>query len=161
MVRQDGLWPFLLVRSFLGDTGQRPNLTRMLFQSPDIMLLEGNFQLPDAGQPVSQLKVGTLYTAFVHVWNLGRLPAIGANLSLHQQQQTGPLQPLSARYFNLPDARDPGCHQTIRLPALFRPMTAGSVRLLARVDSMMDLCGPEMNDHANRHVAGRTFVVHA
>jgi len=159
-IRQDGLWPFLLIRTHLGDTGKRPILQRILYESPDIMMIEGNVQRPDAGPPVSQPTAGKDHTVFVHVWNLGRLAAIGVNLSVYSSTPTATeLHFLSSTYFNLPDVRSTDCHQTIRLPKLFRPTASSRVSLLARVDSLFDPCGPDNNDHANRHVARRSFQV--
>ena len=156
-VRQDGLWPFLLIRTHLGDTGQRPILEEVLYDSPDIMLIEGDVQAPNQGPPVSTPKVGRDHTVFVHVWNLGKLAAIGVNLSVYLADPTVP-EPklLSSTYFNLPDVRSANCHQTIRLSKLFRPAAADPT-LFARVDDLFDPCGPGWNERADRHVARRHF----
>lgn len=159
-VRQDGLWPFLLIRTHLGDTGQRPILQLILYESPDIMMIEGDVQQPNQGPAVSTPRIGHDHTVFVHVWNLGKLAAIGANLSVYLSLPAATeLQLLSSTYFNLPDVRSADCHQTIRLPKLLRPTAAGRITLFARVDSLFDPCGPDYNDRADRHVARRSFQV--
>jgi hypothetical protein len=154
------LWPFLLIRDFLGDQG-RPRTTRELRQSPDILVVEGDVASLAGATPTDRVRANVPHTVFVHVWNLGRLPAIGVQLSVRAFRSTSPEELLGTRYLDLPDRTDPGCHAVFRLPVAFVPTGAPNtqIRLAARVSCLLDLCGPEALTRADRHESERRVTV--
>ena len=161
-VRQDGLWPFLLIRDHLGDSG-RSRITREAVQSPDILVVEGDVATLAGGPPTTAPRRNVAHTVFVHVWNLGRLPAIGVQLTVHATAGTAPPALVGITYLDLPDRTDPACHAVFRLPALFTPTHAPGtqVRLVARVSCLFDLYGPEDQTNPNRHRSELRVTVQA
>ena len=164
-VRQDGLWPYLLIRAVPGDHGVRP-LTVPFWESPDILVVPGIVQNYDGVSATLSPQAGVPHTIFVHVWNLGRLPAIGiklrvywANPSFSFDDPAHPPQIISSIGLNLPDRQNPNCHQLIRLPAPWIPVieNGGHECLLAKVDCFADGGGQGFNANTNRHVGQRNL----
>jgi hypothetical protein len=165
-VRQDGLWPFLLIRDFLGDDG-KTRLTRDLRQSPDLLVVPGDVATLAPASLTDRPRRNEPHTVFVHVWNLGRLPAFGAQLSVlaFASAPPGGAAPppelVGTRYLDLPDRGDPACHAVFRLPALYRPAVAAGtqVRLTAQVSCLLDLCPAAAASRADRHQADRRLII--
>lgn len=82
--REDVL-PYLLIRAAAGDRGVRPAWTpTVCWESPDILLIDGAYAGPfDPAQCVGNPSSGNAYRAFVRVFNLGRLPAVGVQVTLY------------------------------------------------------------------------------
>ena len=97
--RADGLWPFLVIRSYLGDVGARPIDTPSApeighgeFGSPDIVVTtidptdkqvlgrDGVAALHSQNRIRKVMNYDTTYTIWVHVWNLGLAPAHGVRV---------------------------------------------------------------------------------
>jgi hypothetical protein len=157
-VRQDGLWPFLLIRDFVGDDG-RARLTRELRQSPDIVVVPGDVASLAAGSPTTAPRRNVAHSVFVHVWNLGRLAAIGVQLTVHAGPAPGTL--VGTRFLDLPDRSDPRCHAVFRVPGLWVPgePVGSTIRLVARVSCLLDLHGPEVGSNPNRHQSEVRFTL--
>src|SRR5947209_6316988 len=76
--------PYLLIRSVLGDRGDRP-INVPFWESPDIWTVPGDpATSPDI--PASHggsLVVGQPNTVYAHVWNLGLAPLAGVRLEFY------------------------------------------------------------------------------
>ena len=82
--REDVL-PYLMIRTAAGDRGQRPTWPPTpCWESPDILLIDAAHTGPfDPAQCVGNPTSGNTYRAFVRVFNLGRLPAVGVQVTLY------------------------------------------------------------------------------
>ncbi len=164
-VRQDELWPYLLIRAVPGDHGVRP-LAVPFWESPDIIVVPGIVSAYDGVSATLSPQVGVPHTIFVHVWNLGRLPAVGVKLrvywvnpSLDLNDPAHPPNLIGSMYFDLEDRQNPDCHKLLRLPAPWTPVMEnnGHECLLAKVDCFADGAGPGFDARANRHVGQRNL----
>jgi hypothetical protein len=145
-LRQDGLWPYLLVRALPGDHGARPITPGT---SPDILIAEG-FPAP---LPTTLRKICSLgshqWTVFVRVWNLGQLPALAVALRVYGAWSTDLTHEyqghrlIGGTYLNLPDKTRRDCVQVVQLPAAWNPRegapgTTQSWALFAVVSAVTD-----------------------
>src|SRR5205823_14898490 len=92
VTRADGQWPFLLIRTYPGDAGQRPAPAEVQpLQSPDVIVTAAG----PADEPrivdrsgiaalkareVAKPRRGQALDVWVHVWNLGRSQATGVRV---------------------------------------------------------------------------------
>ena len=111
--RTDGLWPYLLIRSYAGDTGTRPVDIDSLIDtdywgsvySPDIIMTpagppgepsvvwrEGIAELKSREQSIFSPE--QVYDLWVHVWNLGRFQAAGVRIRARLLPVTGAFEAL-------------------------------------------------------------------
>ncbi|PZS03015.1 MAG: hypothetical protein DLM69_03355 [Candidatus Chloroheliales bacterium] len=164
--RQDGIWPYLLIRAYLGDHGVRPAPGNYFWESPDIIVCRGVLSDYDSNKAVLHPTPGQPHTVFVRVWNVGRMAAYGVTLRMYWANPSfafsgtnlHPLDPTrnypTPLYLNLPDRRDPGCHALFRVPDIWTPVVenGGHECLLAKVDCFTDHAGPGWDANANRHV---------
>ncbi len=164
-VRQDGLWPYLLIRAVPGDHGVRP-LTVPCWESVDIIVVPGIVVNYDGVSSTLTPQAGMPHTIFVHVWNLGRLPAIGVKLrvywvnpSFSPEDPAHPPHLISSMYLDLPDRQSPNCHQLFRLPDPWIPVVenGGHECLFAKVDCFADGGGVGFSAATNRHVGQRNL----
>ncbi|HEY0378147.1 MAG TPA: hypothetical protein VGC87_14610 [Pyrinomonadaceae bacterium] len=164
-VRQDGLWPYLLIRAVPGDHGVRP-LSVPFWESPDIIIVPGVVSAYDGVSATLSPQVGVPHTIFVHVWNLGRLLAVGVKLrvywvnpSLSLDDPAHPPNLIGSMYFDLPDRQNPDCHKLLRLPATWTPVmeNGGHECLLAKVTCFADGAEPGLDARADRHVGQRNL----
>lgn len=123
--RQDGMFPYLLIRAAPGDQGARP---AVLGQSPDILVWAG---FPPASPNTATFQnnvcdgAGVACTVAVRVWNLGPVPAIGVAVRLYSAWSPTSLQHPEAftdyklvggTYINLAEKGRPECQQLVHLP---------------------------------------------
>ncbi len=167
--RQDGIWPYLLVRAYLGDHGVRPAPGNYFWESPDILVCRGIISVYDSNLAVLHPAPGQPHTLFVRVWNIGRMAAFGCSLRVYWANPSfafsgSNLHPLDPSrnfptpvYFDLPDRRDPNCHQLLRVPDIWTPVVenGGHECLLAQVGCFTDIAGASWDANANRHVGQR------
>ena len=161
-VRQEGLWPYLLIRGYAGDHGVRPISSQPFWCSPDIIVVPGIVQTYDGLSATVTPRPGVAHTIFVHVWNLGHLPAIGvslrvywANPSFDFNNPATPPQQIGMEYINsLDDSNNPTCHRLVRLSAPWIPefVNGGHECLLAKVSCFADGGGLGFDASSNRHV---------
>lgn len=175
-------YPYLMIRSFLGDDGTRPldnSLNRPLF-SPDILAYPGeSSQAPDvplegltmlhAMSPETILASGAAYTLYAHVWNLGRAPIIGAKVEFYQYapiHNTHLIDPtlglfVGAVRVDLPPIEcSTACHKLVKCPVTLGispiAFTTGEFLTMkaVRVSGIGDPIGANSLDPTkNRHVA--------
>lgn len=165
--RQDGIWPYLLVRAFAGDHGGgRPMWQPQPFwESPDILVVPGDVPTYNGGATLAP-QAGKPHTIFVHVWNLGRLMALGVKLSVYWANPTfsfdDPNHPphlIGATMFELADRLRQGSHMLVRLPQLWTPVMEnnGHECLLAKVGCFTDGPGHGFDANHNRHIGQRNL----
>lgn len=161
--RQDGLWPYLLIRAYLGDHGVRPVPwpPTPFWESPDIFVVEGDVPSLAGHTPTLNPRAGVPHTVFVHVWNIGTLTSLGTTLSVFWANPTfsfddpvHPPHPIGVAFVDLPDRLDPRCHKVVRIPQLWIPVVEndGHECLLARLHGFMDGAGPGFDAWHNRHI---------
>jgi hypothetical protein len=167
--RQDGLWPYLLIRAFPGDTGVRQPPVGYFWESPDIRVYEGDVHDPSAATPVLNPTTGIDHTIFVHVWNLGRLPALGTKVRAWWANPSFSFSPnspepphfIGGTIVNLGDRSAPDCHQLVRIEGLWRPVVenGGHECLLAVAAHVMDPGGADFWASTDRHVGQRNVIL--
>ena len=183
VTRADGLWPFLLIRSFPGDTGARPtnpdrvpeNFVR-LWDCPDIIVtpsaLPGGPTLVDrTGYPgleaiaVRYLAPDRDFDIWVHVWNLGAFQASGVRVRVVQPVggpvDTPPYTFLGAATLDLGDRLSERAHLVVKV-ATFRPADVGfnyETNLIATAECITDPSSGDRTMDADRHTAHRLIVV--
>lgn len=169
--RQDGLWPYLLIRAYAGDTGVRQPPVSYFWESPDIRVYQGDVHDPGSATPVLHPIPGVPHTVFVHVWNLGRLPALGvtvrawwANPSF-SFDATSPEPPhfIGGARVNLGDRTSGDCHALVRIEGLWTPVVenGGHECLLAVASQVMDPAPGGFAAATDRHVGQRNVTLAA
>lgn len=169
--RQDGLWPYLLIRAHPGDTGVRQPPVSYFWESPDIRVYEGDVHDPTAATPVLNPTPGVPHTVFVHVWNLGRLPALGATVRAWWANPSfsfdaGSPEPphyIGGTRVNLGDRTSADCHQLVRIEGLWTPVVenSGHECLLAVVSHVMDPASGTFAASTDRHVGQHNLMLAA
>jgi hypothetical protein len=177
--RQDSFLPYLLVRCKPGDHGIRNPRPSNCWGSPDIIIVQGDTNDPTGGTDTITYNVP--HSIFVHVWNLGRLDAIGVKLSVYWADpgyfgnpMTGEVSTqddpvyrhyIGGMYLNLPDRNQPGCHRIFKIPQLWTPLIGdytyleGPSVLLAKVECITDVAKPGIFDaSSDRHVGHKKIV---
>jgi hypothetical protein len=165
--RQNGLWPYLLIRAILGDHGIRPIPSPTPFwESPDIYVVEGDVPSLAGHTPTLNPRAGVPHTVFVHVWNIGKLISLGTKLSVFWANPTfsfddpiHPPHPIGVKFVDLPDRLDPLCHKVVRIPQLWTPVVEnqGHECLLATLSGFMDGAGAGFDARQNRHIGQRNL----
>jgi hypothetical protein len=168
--RQDGIWPYLLIRAYPNDHGVRLPPANPFWESPDIIVVPGQVTTFDPNLITLRPAPNMQHTIFVRVWNLGRLPAYGvrlrvywANPSFSFNDPTGPGSPhfIGGTYINLSSRYQPGSHNIFRIPVPWIPelVNNGHECLLAKVDCFADLTGPGFDANIDRHVGQRNLFL--
>ncbi|HBL22942.1 MAG TPA: hypothetical protein DDZ40_02370 [Deltaproteobacteria bacterium] len=159
--RADGLWPFLLIRSFPGDFGARPIQLPVPKKSPDIILtvnnpnyertvvgrdqmddfLRHNTIIPKWGSPHNS-------TIWVHVWNLGRAPARGVRVRAWCLDRF-----IGGREFNLGDRTSSTSHLIVKVGSLGPGIILPPIDIYATAECMSDVAGSVRDPRQDRHTA--------
>lgn len=171
VARADGLWPYLLLRSYPGDIGNRPvDLDAMSamnwnqLSSPDIfVVLAGPPTGPDevdrAGMDALwarrnfRLRSGMDFDIWVHAWNLGRTPALGVRLRVVVEP---PGQFVGGRQLDLGDRVSETSHRCVRIGTYHAAAGAGGVRdetFVAIAECLSDVATGDRDFGMDRHVA--------
>ena len=166
--RTQTLFPYLMIRAVPGDRGARALWEpTVCWESCDIHLMPAGQEF-DFGSTILKPVVGSTYTIFVHVWNLGRMAAYGARLRVWWIEPgffNGTPDPryqphfIGGSYFDLGD-RDSG--QSHRLIEVGTPWTVtGNAPahecLLAAVECATDPWDGVLDSNGHRHVAQRNL----
>lgn len=169
--RQDGLWPYLLIRAQQGDTGVRQPPVSYFWESPDIRVYQGDVHDPNSATPVLHPTPGFPHSVFVHVWNLGRLPALGVNVRAwwanpsfsFDANSPEPPHYIGGTRVNLGDRTSADCHQLVRIEGLWTPVVenGGHECLLAVTSHVMDPATGGFAASADRHVGQRNVTLAA
>jgi hypothetical protein len=175
--RREVVLPYLLVRALTsGDRGRRALWPPApCWESPDILLIDAGWSGPfDPSQLVASPTAGRSYRVFVHVWNLGLVPAVGVHVRAWWVrpgffgQQTAVLpeyQPalIGGSMIDLSHRRSPDCHQLVELD---RPWTipadvTGHECLIASASCPADPWAGAWAPNDDRHVALRNLTIRA
>jgi hypothetical protein len=164
--RQNGLWPYLLIRAYAGDHGVRPVAPMPCWESPDILVIEGDVASPAGRTATLNPRAGVPHSVFVHVWNIGKLASLGNQLTVFWANPTfsfddpvHPPHPIGTTFVDLPDRLDPLCHRVVKIPQLWTPVVenGGHECLLARLNGFMDGAGAGFDSRQNRHIGQRNL----
>lgn len=161
--------PYLLVRSVVGDRGDRP-LNVPFWESPDIWTAEGDPATTPAIPPTpgGTVTAGKPATVYAHVWNLGRAPLTGIriefywfNPALGFSDKTANLIGLAST--TLAPRSSPKCHRLVKCPKAWVPthIQSGHECIIVRVSGLGDPLGTTYpwSSAYNRHVAQRNIHV--
>jgi hypothetical protein len=160
--------PYLLIRSVLGDRGDRP-INIPFWESPDIWTAAG----PPAAAPAvppdhgGVVNAGQPNTVYAHVWNLGFAPLAGVRVEFFWCNPSLGIDathahPIGMAHVELGGRGSPGSHKLVKCPTPWVPVmeNGGHECLVARASGFGDPVGN--NDWApwlNRHVGQRNVSV--
>lgn len=170
--REDVL-PYLLIRDAPGDRGARPAWPpTACWESPDILLIDASYTGEfDPAQCVGNPTAGNTYRAFVRVFNLGRLPAVGTQVTLYWVDP-GFFGPNSADYepqliggafVDLADRSRPESVQVVEIAPAWRiPYElTGHECLMAIAECIADPWRGVFDSNNDRHVGQRNLTIAA
>lgn len=169
--REDVL-PYLLIRAFApGDRAVRPIWPpQPSWWCPDIHLIDTAWTGPfQADQVVASPTAGRSYRMFVHVWNLGLLPAVGVHVRAWHlapgffSGQSGYTRHLiGGAFLDLAPRTAPGAHRLAEIvPAWSIPARSmdGHDCLVASVECPADRWNGVLDANADRHVGQRNLTI--
>jgi hypothetical protein len=172
--RVDQFYPYLLLRSFPGDRGDRPFPPPFdqtpFWESPDIWTAEGEpSSTPDIPPtPGGHVVAGRPNTVYAHVWNLGRAPISGARVEFYWFNPSLGITGADAHLIgyaraDLAPRSSQGCHKLVKCSTAWQPIVenGGHECLVARVSSIGDAVSSShpWDAWADRHVAQRNISV--
>jgi hypothetical protein len=142
--------PYLLVRSVLGDRGDRP-INVPYWESPDIWTAVGDPPatpaVPDT--PGGVVNAGIPNTVYAHIWNLGRAPIAGVKVEFYWFDPSLTIDSNHAHLIGMTrvdlGARSSSdCHKLVKCPKGWAPTFAngGHECLFVRVSSIGDTINP-------------------
>lgn len=164
--RADGLWPFLLIRSFPGDIGARPMQIPTHLDSPDIILTVDNPNYAptvvgrdEIGGFIQNNKIIPRFAGprpdaivWVHVWNLGRAPAHGVRVRAWCFSSF-----IGGRQIDLGDRTSPTSHLIVKVGSLDPGLILPPVIIHATAECMSDVAGSVRDPSQDRHSARVTL----
>lgn len=166
--RAKNFYPYLLVRSVLGDRGDRP-INTPFWESPDIWTAAGDPSTsPDVPATHGGVVVaGTPNTLYAHVWNLGFAPLVGIRIEFYWCNPSlgidgAHAQLVGAARCELSGRGMASSHKLIKCPAAWVPImeNGGHECLVIRVSGVGDPIGNNgWQPWLNRHVAQRNISV--
>jgi hypothetical protein len=186
--RIDAFWPYLVVRSSVGDNGTRPLNVAPPWRSPDVWLWAGHPstapELPPAPLPSPGplawpnlpyfAAEGQDHTVYAHVWNLGRAPVGQAAVEFFRSSAslgTG-TERIGVVRVDLPPRSSRQCHRLVKCPIPWRPAlplahqgppTSAqawfTVSLVVRVSSFDDPPAESWDPAADRHLAAHDVLI--
>ena len=169
------LSPRLLIRAAAGDHGYRtPNGPMPFWESPDIHVVPAAGPTPPAYDPHTNTYggaaptlspvVGQRHWVFVHVWNLGPLPAINTTLAGYWADPTfafdaSHLHPVGTKlHLVVPGNQGPNCHQRICVGAWVPTLVNnGHECMIAIATCTADGGGHTFDAYHDRHVGQRNL----
>jgi hypothetical protein len=167
--RAEQFLPYILVRSVLGDRGDRP-INVPFWESPDIWTAAGDPSVtpsvPDT--PGGTVHAGAPNTVYAHVWNLGRAPIAGVKVEFYWFDPSLTIESNHAHLIgmtrvDLGPRSSPDCHKLVKCPRAWVPVFAngGHECLFVRASSIGDTINPAhaWDSWAERHVAQRNISV--
>ena len=179
VTRADGLWPFLVIRTYPGDVGKRPFapsdtvdpwLTPV--NSPDVIVTNAG----PAGEPVvvgrsgiaalkgrelfHDILVGMYCDVWVHVWNLGRFRATGVRVRVHlgpSPTHYPPQDPwfLGGTTIDLSDRESDPAHLMLKVGSFqaYGPTIVQWMMVTATAECLSDPATGDLTPGADRHSA--------
>jgi hypothetical protein len=168
--RAEQFLPYILVRSVLGDRGDRP-INVPFWESPDIWTAAGDPSTTPSvpATPGGTVAVGAPNTVYAHVWNLGRAPIAGVKVefywfdpSLVDSLPQNHAHLIGMTRVDLGPRSSPDCHKLVKCPKAWVPVfKLGGESLVVRASSIGDTINPvhAWDPWAERHVAGQSISV--
>jgi len=166
--RVDNFYPYLLVRSVLGDRGDRPFNT-CFWESPDIWTAPGDPAMSPAvpANHGGSVTAGKAHTVYAHVWNLGFAPLAGIFVEFYWFNPSLGINGASANLIGigrceLSGRGMSGSHKLVKCPKPWVPKfeNSGHECLVVRLSGIGDPLGAnEWSPWLNRHVAQRNISV--
>ena len=167
--RAQSFYPYLLIRSLVGDRGDRP-INVPFWESPDIWTYTGAPSVAPAipSNHGGVVKAGVPSTVYAHVWNLGRAPIAGVKVEFYWFNPSLGFSTANANLIgmarvDLGPRSSPMCHQLVKCPAAWVPSVVnnGHECLVARASAIGDYIDPahQWDSWADRHVAQRNIHV--
>jgi hypothetical protein len=166
--RAQSFYPYLLVRSVLGDRGDRP-INVPFWESPDIWTAPG---VPDSSPAVPPDHGGTITagvpnTVYAHVWNLGFAPLAGVVVEFYWFNPSLSIDGTHANLIGtarceLASRGMSGSHALVKCPKPWIPVieNGGHECLVVRAYGIGDPLGAnEWQPWLNRHIAQRNVSV--
>jgi hypothetical protein len=168
--RADKFYPFIMIRSELGDRGTRPISSGIFWESPDIWISPGDPStspvLPETHG--GELTAGEPHTIYAHVWNLGRAPVTGVKVEFFWFDPSLSFTDDNAHYIGaarveLGPRSSPECHKLVKCPKAWVPQIPdiGHECIVARASAIGDYINEihRWDAWADRHVAQRNIHV--
>jgi hypothetical protein len=166
--RADQFLPYLLVRAFPGDHGDRPS-AQPCWESCDIWTAPGD----PSTSPAIPTTIGGLVTAgqphtvYAHVWNLGHAPIAAVRVEFYWANpalgvDAANVHLIGITRVDLAPNISAQCHQLVKCPKPWVPVVenGGHECLVVRVEGFGDSIGSIPWDaSANRHLAQRNITV--
>jgi hypothetical protein len=167
--RSESFYPYLLIRTEVGDRGNRP-LSSVFWESPDIWTASGDPGSTPAvpANPGGTLTAGSPNTIYAHVWNLGRAPILGVKVEFYWFNPSLAIDGANANLIGFArvdlQARNlPGCHVLVKCTSPWTPsfVNGGHECLIVRASAIGDpLNSPDSWDpRSDRHVGQRNIAV--
>jgi hypothetical protein len=166
--RADSFYPYLLVRSVMGDRGDRP-FNVPFWESPDIWTAAGDPATTPAvpADHGGTLTVGQPQTLYAHVWNLGFAPLAGILVEFYWFNPSLSIDGTNANLIGHGRCELAGrgmgtSHALVKCTTAWVPVLAngGHECLVVRVSGIGDPIGAnEWQPWQNRHVAQRNVSV--
>ena len=166
--RAQNFYPYLLVRSVLGDRGDRPFNT-CFWESPDIWTAPGDPAVSPAlpADHGGQVTAGQANTLYAHVWNLGFAPLAGIRVEFYWCDPSVGIDGAHANLIGvarceLAGRGMDGSHKLVKCPVAWVPVMAngGHECLVVRISGIGDpIGGNAWQTWLNRHVAQRNISV--
>jgi len=168
--RAQGLWPFLLIRSFPGDFGARPTQVPDMNHSPDIILIHPNSEyaptvITREGMPELQRRKtiivwqGWKFDVLVHVWNLGRTAANGVRIRVWAKDPAGGIEFIGGRQLDLGDRTSANSHLAVKVGS-WKAKSITDIghqyEIIATAECIVDVATGATQD---RHTAVRKIAV--
>ena len=167
--RAQSFYPYILIRSLVGDRGDRP-INVPFWESPDIWTYTA---APDAAPAVPPdhggvVTAGVPNTLYAHVWNLGRAPIAGVKVEFYWFNPSLGIVGANANLIgmvrvDLGPRSSPTCHKLVKCPRAWVPsvVNGGHECLVVRASAIGDYLNPahEWDSWADRHVAQRNIHV--
>lgn len=163
--RADGLWPYLLIRHYLGDAGVRPldaNMRELIghgeYWSQTSCPPAESGVIDRDGFPALQARVefgvtwGIAYDIWAHVWNLGQAPATGVRVRAFLTEVD---RFIGGRQLDLGDRLSATCHRVVKV-ATYTPGTSGEstwTPLVVVAECLSDVASGDRSPGMDRHCA--------
>jgi hypothetical protein len=166
--RANRFLPYLLVRSVLGDRGDRP-INVPFWESPDIWTAPGDPAAAPAIPPNhgGVVTAGQPATIYAHVWNLGFAPLAGIRVEFYWFDPSVGIDGSHAHLIGmarceLASRGMTGSHLLVKCPTAWTPtlVNGGHECLVVRIEGVGDpIGGNPWAPWQNRHVAQRNISV--
>jgi hypothetical protein len=166
--RANSFMPYLLVRSVLGDRGDRP-INVPFWESPDIWTAPGDPATAPAVPPNhgGVVTAGQPTTVYAHVWNLGFAPLAGVRVEFYWFDPSLSIDGSNAHLIGMARCElagrgMSGSHTLVKCPNAWVPTVtnAGHECLVVRIEGIGDpIGGNPWAPWQNRHIAQRNITV--